>query len=409
LQTVLALALAAASIGSSVQGTPLRAVSRGSGDRTVLVVGDIHGNERAGRAVIKQLRHMDPPDGVRVVTAYTANPDGERANTRQNAHGVDLNRNWPRRWRGGGHPFDTYYPGARKGSEPETRAMMRLIRRERPDVTIWLHQHLAMVVDIPHADHGIIRRYARAVGLPAGHLPNYHGTATGWQNHALPDSTAFVVELPAGALSRTDARRHARAALATVAPAASTAAKRPHIVQSPIPFGRKRKREMKHYSHRHYGPYAYKLTDVRTIVEHYTAVDSYSATWNTFANDSPDPELHELPGTCAHFVIDSDGTIHQLVSLKIRCRHTVGLNDRSIGIEHVATSDAGVMDNRRMLRASLRLTRWLQDRYDVPTKYVIGHAESLSSPFHHERVARLRTQTHGDMQPATMKRYRHRL
>ena len=62
-----------------------------------------------------------------------------------------------------------------------------------------------------------------------------------------------------------------------------------------------------------------------------------------------------------------------------------------------------------MLRASLRLTRWLQERYDVPTKYVIGHAESLSSPFHHERVARLRTQTHGDMQPATMRRYRRKL
>jgi hypothetical protein len=62
-----------------------------------------------------------------------------------------------------------------------------------------------------------------------------------------------------------------------------------------------------------------------------------------------------------------------------------------------------------MLRASLRLTSWLQDRYDVPTRHVIGHAESLGSPFHHERVARLRTQTHGDMQPATMKRYRRRL
>jgi beta-N-acetylhexosaminidase len=62
-----------------------------------------------------------------------------------------------------------------------------------------------------------------------------------------------------------------------------------------------------------------------------------------------------------------------------------------------------------MLRASLRLTRWLQDRYGVRTKYVIGHAESLSSPFHHERVERLRTQTHGDMQRSTMKRYRRKL
>jgi beta-N-acetylhexosaminidase len=287
--------------------------------------------------------------------------------------------------------------------------MMGIIRRERPDVTIWYHQHLALVDDVPRADHGLIRRYGRAVGLPVSRLPRYHGTATSWQNSTQRRSTAFVVELPAGPLSRADARRHARAAIATVAPHAAASARKPHIVWSPIPFPRQRKLEMRRYSRRHYGDPSYKLREVKTIVEHFTAVDSYSATWNTFASDAPDTELHERPGTCAHFVIDTDGTIHQLVSLRIRCRHTIGLNDRSIGIEHVATSDGEVMGNRRMLRASLRLTRWLQDRYGVRTRYVIGHAESLSSPFHHERVARLRTQTHGDMQPATMKRYRHML
>jgi beta-N-acetylhexosaminidase len=399
-----------AALGMSVQGTPIRAVTRGGGDATVLVVGDIHGNERAGRAVVRRLRHMRPPEGVRVVTVRSANPDGEAADTRQNAHGVDLNRNFPHRWQAAGRPFDTYYAGARAASEPETRAMMRLIRRERPDVTIWYHQHLALVNDVARADHRVIRRYGRAVGLPVRRLPHYHGTATSWQNVTFRRSTAFVVELPAGPLTRAGARRHARAAIAAVAPrAGAAAASKPPIVWSPIPFPAKRKREMRRYSRRHYGELAYKLREVRTIVEHYTAVDSYSATWNTFANDSPDPELHELPGTCAHFVIDTDGTIHQLVSLRIRCRHTVGLNDRSIGIEHVATSDAGVIGNRRMLRASLRLTRWLQERYGVRTKHVIGHAESLSSPFHHERVARLRSQTHGDMQPATMQRYRHKL
>jgi beta-N-acetylhexosaminidase len=374
----------------------------------VVVVGEVHGNERAGRAVIRQLRRMEPPRGVRVITVKSANPDGAAANTRQNARGVDLNRNFPHRWRGGGGPFDIYYPGPRAASEPETAAMMRLIRRERPDVTLWYHQHLAMVVDVPRADHGIIRGYGRAVGLPVRRLPRYRGTATGWQNATLRRSTAFVVELPAGRLSRADARRHARAAMATAGRQAR-AARKPPTVWSPIPFPMRRKREMRRYSRRHYGELAYKLREVKTIVQHYTANNSYSATWNTFARDAPDPELHELPGTCTHFVIDTDGTIHQLVSLRIRCRHVVGLNDRSIGIEHVGTSDGAVMGNRRMLRASLRLTRWLQDRYDVPTRHVIGHAESLSSPFHHERVARLRTQTHGDMQHATMQRYRRKL
>jgi beta-N-acetylhexosaminidase len=112
---------------------------------------------------------------------------------------------------------------------------------------------------------------------------------------------------------------------------------------------------------------------------------------------------------CSHFIVDKDGTIYQLVSLKLICRHTVGLNDHAIGIEHVGFSDAEILGRPKQLRASLRLTRWLQSRYGIKTKNVIGHAESLSSPYHHERVARLRNQTHGDWTHADMRRYREKL
>jgi beta-N-acetylhexosaminidase len=88
------------------------------------------------------------------------------------------------------------------------------------------------------------------------------------------------------------------------------------------------------------------------------------------------------------------------------CRHTVGLNYTAIGIEHVGLTDADLMGDRRQLNASLRLTRWLQARYHILTRNVIGHNESLSSPYHRERVARLRRQTHGDMRHSTMVRYR---
>lgn len=182
-------------------------------------------------------------------------------------------------------------------------------------------------------------------------------------------------------------------------------ADRPPIVRDFIPFGKRRVAEMRAYSRRHYGIDSARLKHPRVIVEHYTAVNSYSATYNTFAADR-DPELHELPGTCAHFVIDRRGGIHQLVSLGRMCRHTVGLNYTAIGIEHVGTSDAGVMGDRRQLRASLRLTRWLMGRFGIRRRNVIGHAESLSSPYRDERVARLRTQTHGDMRHSTMTRYR---
>jgi beta-N-acetylhexosaminidase len=177
-------------------------------------------------------------------------------------------------------------------------------------------------------------------------------------------------------------------------------------VQSPIPFGAKRKAEMAAYSKRHYGVDSYELTAPKVIVEHVTVTSTYSAVFNTFAPDVADNELHELPGTCSHFVIDVDGTIHQLVPLTIMCRHTVGLNDVAIGIEHVGMNDAQVMGDPRQLRASLRLTRWLQATYGIATKNVIGHAESLSSPYHHEKVKALQHQTHGDMAHTTMTRYR---
>jgi beta-N-acetylhexosaminidase len=108
-------------------------------------------------------------------------------------------------------------------------------------------------------------------------------------------------------------------------------------------------------------------------------------------------------------VVDRDGTVFQLVSLRLMCRHTVGLNYTAIGIEHAGFNDGDLLGNRRELAASLRLTAWLKCRYGIRLSNVIGHNESLSSPYHRERVARLRTQTHGDMQRASMRVYRRKL
>jgi beta-N-acetylhexosaminidase len=91
------------------------------------------------------------------------------------------------------------------------------------------------------------------------------------------------------------------------------------------------------------------------------------------------------------------------------CRHTVGLNYTAIGIEHVGMSDADVLGDAKQMRASLRLTRWLQAKFGIATANVIGHAESLSSPYHRERVKRLRTQTHGDWVHSDMVVYRRKL
>jgi len=163
------------------------------------------------------------------------------------------------------------------------------------------------------------------------------------------------------------------------------------------------------YAKRHYGIDDYRLVSPQVIVEHYTGTPSVAATYDLFANDLPDAELHELPNICSHFVIDTNGTIYQLVPLRLMCRHTVGLNDTAIGIEHVGSSDAEVLGNRRQMKSSLALTRWLRCRYSISVSNVIGHNESVGSPFHRERVARLAKQTHPDWKHADMEVYRRKL
>jgi beta-N-acetylhexosaminidase len=183
----------------------------------------------------------------------------------------------------------------------------------------------------------------------------------------------------------------------------------PAIVWRPIPFGARRKHETAAYAKRHYGIDDFHLRHPHVIVEHVTVTSTFAQAFNTFSPDVPDRELHELPGTCVHFVVDRDGTIYQLVRLSIMCRHTVGLNWTAIGIEHVGFSDAQILHDRRQLAASLKLTRWLRCRYGIAVKNVIGHSESLSSPYHRERVARVRNQTHADWSHADMRVYRRRL
>jgi N-acetylmuramoyl-L-alanine amidase len=197
--------------------------------------------------------------------------------------------------------------------------------------------------------------------------------------------------------------------LAAAFAALALAVPQPAIVWRPIPFGAKRRQETAAYAKRHYGIADYHLRNPHVIVEHYTVTATFRQTFNTFAPDVPDAELHELPGTCSHFVIDRDGTIYQLVRLTVMCRHTVGLNYTAIGIEHVGSSDAQVLHDGRQLAASLKLTRWLRCRYGIAVKDVIGHSESLSSPYHRERVARLRHQTHADWTHADMRTYRRKL
>jgi protein MpaA len=199
-------------LGHSVQDRPVIAFRLGDpqSQTKILVVGCIHGNECAGTAIARSLI-AEPPDDIDLWVIRNLNPDGFRAGTRQNGHGVDLNRNFSYRWRPIGRPWDKEYSGPHPLSEPEDRIARRLIGRVRPDVSIWFHQPLGLVVRSA-GDVTIQRRFARRVGLPLVRLRGrYPGSVTSWQNRWHPEAAAFVVELPSGSLSSTAIHRYANA------------------------------------------------------------------------------------------------------------------------------------------------------------------------------------------------------
>lgn len=216
---------ARALLGHSAGGRAIIAVRVGNPRGTrVLVVGYIHGNECAGISITRNLARA--PTGADVWIVPDLNPDGHAHGTRQDSRGVDLNANWSAQWHRGGHPGDTYHASPPPFSERETQIARKLILRLQPRVTIWFHQHMDLVWAWgPSNAAG--RSYAHAAGMRFYHHPWLPGTAANWQNHHLPGSSAFTVELPAGRPSPGYVRRQVRAILATASTARDPAPTEP--------------------------------------------------------------------------------------------------------------------------------------------------------------------------------------
>jgi protein MpaA len=175
-------------LGKSVRGRPITAWhldGRPIGKRkgpTVVLIATMHGNEQAPRQILRTLRGARVIHGVDLWLVPVYNPDGFAANHRRNAHGVDLNRNYPYHW----VDLDgNYESGAHPASEPETKAMMRFLREVAPDYVLSFHQPLNGV-DTDNKRPGFSRQVAHTLRLPATTLDCggvCHGTMTGWFNH----------------------------------------------------------------------------------------------------------------------------------------------------------------------------------------------------------------------------------
>jgi protein MpaA len=211
-------------LARSTEGRPIQVVELGDPDesRKILIVGCIHGDEPAGIAIARALARISPPTNVDLWIVDDLNPDGVNAGTRVNARGVDLNRNFPFRWRPLGHRGTPHYSGPHPLSERESQFAAHLIRRLRPAVTIWFHQALD-VVDDSVGNVALERRFAREVGMRVKPLRSYPGSAVSWESHIFPGSTPFVVELHAGALSPAEIERFVHAVRALGSPGSAPA------------------------------------------------------------------------------------------------------------------------------------------------------------------------------------------
>lgn len=189
-------------VGETVLGRPIVAYHRSAGDpsadgtRTLVVIGSMHGDEDAGKRVVRRLRRIAVPAGLELWLVPTVNPDGDVVDRRTNARGVDLNRNFRRYWRleGAG---TTKYSGPRVASEPETRATARFLRQVAPRTTIVFHQPLFGVDSYRAKSMRLVRSLSRGTGLPVRSFDcrgGCHGTLTDWHNARL-DGRAVTLEL----------------------------------------------------------------------------------------------------------------------------------------------------------------------------------------------------------------------
>lgn len=199
--------------GQSVRGVPLRLVELGDPRRPgVLVVGCIHGSEAAGIAVVNALLARGVPARVHLWLVASLNPDGQAADRRTNADGVDLNRNFPYRWQPLQRPGGANYSGPGPASEPESQAMAALLRGVHPAVGVWFHQSLN-VIDVSQGPRAIEDQLSAALHVKELSLADYPGSAIGFEDALFPHS-AFAFELPPGAVTSSRAQQIAAAIVA---------------------------------------------------------------------------------------------------------------------------------------------------------------------------------------------------
>lgn len=224
-------------IGKSVKARPITVTHLGADAAPIriVVLGQMHGNEPAGRRVVSLLQARALPAGVQLWLISTMNPDGSALGTRRNAHKVDINRNFPNHWKTSKRR-SPYYAGARAASEPETQGLITFLEAVQPTAVLSFHQAYGMVDDVYPRGRAAVKKLGALLGLRTGVVPCRgvcNGTLTGWVNNEL-QAIGITIELrskvtPAGA------RRAASAVIGLGAWLADSVVPAPTQSPTPVP------------------------------------------------------------------------------------------------------------------------------------------------------------------------------
>lgn len=152
------------------------------------------------------------------------------------------------------------------------------------------------------------------------------------------------------------------------------------IVQTPIEFSSHRVELTKDYIKSHYD---LDVKDIKItpkiVLIHHTAIDSFEESLKRFMPEELPSLRSDISSAGAvnvstHFMVERDGTIHQLMPLDFMARHVIGLNYSSIGIENVGGAYGNDNLTDEQLKSNIFLVKYLKGRFDT-LEYLVGHYE----------------------------------
>ncbi len=153
-------------------------------------------------------------------------------------------------------------------------------------------------------------------------------------------------------------------------------------------YSDKRYELMKQYSKVHYGLDHADLIKPQMIVIHYTALPNLELSMKAFKEDKIPEYRTNLTyygdvNVGAHFLVDIDGTIYELLPLTMMGRHVIGYNYTAIGIENVSGDGSGLTN--RQVEANAALVLYLTRK--LPSiKYLLGHHEYMNQTYPHFKL-----------------------